>query len=91
MHCWWAFKSKYDNIIFQSRLISGSYPNTSNLFPNECMLKVTVNLNDLYDVIDRASILTSDKDKNGFTDGHLEDICAFAKHGFEQAEFPCDY
>ena len=55
---------KYDNIIFQSRLISGSYPNTSNLFPNECMLKVTVNLNDLYDVIDRASILTSDKDKN---------------------------
>lgn len=55
---------KYDNIIFQSRLISGSYPNTSNLFPNDCMLKVTVNLNDLYDVIDRASILTSDKDKN---------------------------
>jgi len=55
---------KYDNIIFQSRLISGSYPNTSNLFPNESMLKVTVNLYDLYNVIDRASILTSDKDKN---------------------------
>ena len=28
------------------------------------MLKVMVNLNDLYNVIDRASILTSDKDKN---------------------------
>lgn len=55
---------KYDNIIFQSRLISGSYPNTSNLFPDDSMLKITVNLNDLYDVIDRASILTSDKDKN---------------------------
>ena len=55
---------KYDNIVFQSRLISGSYPNTSNLFPNESMLKVMVNLNDLYNVIDRASILTSDKDKN---------------------------
>jgi DNA polymerase-3 subunit beta len=55
---------KYDNIVFQSRLISGSYPNTTNLFPNDSMLKVTVNLNDLYDVIDRASILTSDKDKN---------------------------
>ncbi len=55
---------KYDNIIFQSRLISGSYPNTSNLFPNDCILKVTANLNDLYDVIDRASILTSDREKN---------------------------
>lgn len=55
---------KYDNIVFQSRLISGSYPNTSNLFPNESILKVTVNLDDLYDVIDRASILTSDKEKN---------------------------
>ena len=55
---------KYDNIVFQSRLISGSYPNTSNLFPNESILKVTVNLYDLYNVIDRASILTSDKDKN---------------------------
>ena len=55
---------KYDNIVFQSRLISGSYPNAANLFPNDSMLKVTVNLNDLYDVIDRASILTSDKDKN---------------------------
>ena len=38
-----------------------------------------------------ATMETSDKDKNGFDDGHLEDICAFAKHGFEQAEFPCDY
>ncbi len=55
---------KYDNIIFQSRLISGSYPNTANLFPNESLLKITVDLNALYDVIDRASILTSDKDKN---------------------------
>lgn len=55
---------KYDNITFQSRLISGSYPNTSNLFPNESILKVTVDLNDLYNVIDRASILTSDKEKN---------------------------
>ena len=55
---------KYDNIIFQSRLISGSYPNTANLFPNDSILKITVDLNDLYNVIDRASILTSDKEKN---------------------------
>lgn len=38
-----------------------------------------------------ATMETSDKDKNGFIDGHLEDICAFAKYGFEQAEFPCNY
>lgn len=38
-----------------------------------------------------ATMETSDKDKNGFDDGHLEDICAFAKHGFEKAEFPADY
>ncbi len=58
---------KYDNVIFQSRLISGSYPNTTNLFPKESILKITVNLNDLYNVIDRASILTFDKDKNVVT------------------------
>lgn len=55
---------KYDNLLFQSRLINGTYPNTSNLLPNESLLKVTTSINDLYNVIDRASILTSDKDKN---------------------------
>ena len=53
-----------DNILFQSRLINGSYPNTSNLLPKDSLLKVTVNINDLYNVIDRVSILTSDKEKN---------------------------
>lgn len=55
---------KYENIIFQSRLISGTYPNTANLMPNDSFLSIDVNINDLYSVIDRASILTSDKDKN---------------------------
>ena len=26
---------KYKNIIFQSRLLNGNYPNTTNLIPNE--------------------------------------------------------
>lgn len=56
------FKTK--NLLFQSRLINGSYPNTTNLLPKECILKVKVNINDLYNVIDRVSILTSDKEKN---------------------------
>lgn len=55
---------KHDNLIFQSRLISGTYPNTDNLIPNDSILKITADLNDLYNVIDRASILTSDKEKN---------------------------
>lgn len=38
-----------------------------------------------------ATMDTSDKDKNGFIDGHLEDICAYAENGFEYAEFPSDY
>ena len=56
------FKSQ--NLLFQSRLINGSYPNTANLLPKESFLKIDVNINDLYNVIDRVSILTSDKEKN---------------------------
>jgi len=55
---------KYDNLLFQSRLINGSYPNTSNLMPEDNFLTITADLDRLYNVIDRASILTSDKDKN---------------------------
>lgn len=56
-----------NNLIFQSRLISGNYPNTSNLLPTDSILKIKTNINDLYNVIDRASILTSDKEKNVVT------------------------
>ena len=55
---------KYKETLFQSRLISGTYPNTSNLLPEESYMIINANLNDFYSVIDRASILTSDKEKN---------------------------
>ena len=55
---------KTGNLKFESRLINGTYPNTSNLLPNESLLVISTNLNDLYNVIDRVSILTSDKEKN---------------------------
>ncbi len=58
---------KYDNLLFQSRLINGNFPDTSNLLPKESMLKVIVKNSVLYDVIDRVSILTSDKEKNVVT------------------------
>ena len=58
---------KTNNLLFQSRLINGSYPNTTNLLPKDSMLEINVNINDLYNVIDRVSILTSDKEKNTVT------------------------
>ena len=64
----------YKNLKFQSRLINGTYPNTSNLMPKEDFLIISTKLSDIYRVIDRASILTSDKEKNIVTletDGNL--------------------
>lgn len=55
---------KYKNLIFQSNLLSGTYPNTSNLIPTEFEIKSTVNLNEYFDAVDRASLLTQGKDKN---------------------------
>ena len=55
---------KTGTMLFQSRLINGSYPNTANLLPKDSLVKVTVNINEFYNVIDRVSILTSDKEKN---------------------------
>lgn len=58
---------QYGNLLFQSRLINGTYPNTSNLMPEESLLSITTTITELYNVIDRASILSSDKEKNVVT------------------------
>lgn len=58
---------KYKNLLFQSRLINGTYPNTSNLLPKDHLVKLHFDINNFYDVVDRVSILTSDKDKNTVT------------------------
>ena len=55
---------KTNNLKFESRLINGTYPNTSNLLPDDDMLVIYLDLNNFYSVIDRVSILTSDKEKN---------------------------
>ena len=55
---------KNGSLKFESRLINGAYPNTSNLLPEDSMLVVSTPLSDFYNVIDRVSILTSDKEKN---------------------------
>ncbi len=55
---------EYEDLLFQSRLISGNYPPTSKSIPQEFNLTIKANLSQLYNVITQASILTSDKEKN---------------------------
>ena len=55
---------KYQNYLFQSSLLSGTYPNTNNFIPEDFEFIITTSLNDYYDAIDRAALLTQNKDKN---------------------------
>lgn len=55
---------KFDSIIMMSRLINGTYPDTSKLIPTEFLLGMKVNMNNFYASIDRASLLTNEADKN---------------------------
>ncbi len=55
---------KFDTITMMTRLISGTYPDTSKLIPDTYLLTMKANLNDYYSAIDRASLLTNESDKN---------------------------
>ena len=55
---------KYKNTIFLSRLLSGTYPTTSNIIPKDFNIELECSFNDLFNMIDRASLLTSDREKN---------------------------
>ena len=55
---------KFNTIIIMSRLISGNYPETDKLITKDFELKIKINLNDLYNAIDRASLLTNEDEKN---------------------------
>lgn len=55
---------KFDSIVILSRLINGTFPDTSKLIPTEFLLKIKVKINPFYDAIDRASLLTNEADKN---------------------------
>ena len=55
---------KSNNIIIMSRLINGNYPATDKLIPDDFSLTIRVKLSDLYDAIDRASLLTNEEEKN---------------------------
>ena len=55
---------KFNEIIMMTRLISGTYPDTSKLIPESYELTMNVNYDELYSAIDRASLLTNESDKN---------------------------
>ena len=58
---------KMNNILFQSRIINGTYPNTKNLIPTDKIFDLIVNKNEFYSMVDRASILNNDSDNNVIT------------------------
>ena len=55
---------KIGNLIVMTRLINGNYPDTNKLIPENFELKIKVNLDNFYNAIDRASLLTNAEEKN---------------------------
>ena len=54
----------YNNIMIQSNLLSGQYPQTSHFIPNDFAYMINLSLRDYFDAIDRAALLAQNKDKN---------------------------
>ena len=55
---------KYKNILFQTRLIEGIYPNTASLIPTDFLTSIKFNKNELLAAIDRASLFTNSEMSN---------------------------
>lgn len=55
---------KFGNIIFQTSLLNGTYPNTDNSIPKSFNYKIKANLKEFYSLLDTASSLTQSKEKN---------------------------
>lgn len=51
----------FDNNIVQTRLIDGTYPDTSRLIPSQFDYILNINKNDLVNAIDRVSLLLSEQ------------------------------
>lgn len=51
---------KFNGILFQTRILNGNYPNTAKLIPVQFDLAVKIGLKNLYDAVDRISLLSSD-------------------------------
>ena len=50
---------KYKNLLYQTRLIDGTFPNTNSLIPSEFLTSIKFNKNELISAIERAAVFTS--------------------------------
>ncbi len=55
---------EFDNVIFQTKLLDGTYPNTQKLIPETFSLEISTSIRDLKNAVERASILSRDRAKN---------------------------
>lgn len=56
---------KIDNVLFQTRLLEGTYPNTMRIIPTEFPVVIPFNKEDLLAAVERVSLLSPrDKDTN---------------------------
>ena len=56
---------KFKNILFQTRLLEGNYPDTSKLIPSDFPMIIKFNREELLQALDRVSLLSpKDKDRN---------------------------
>lgn len=55
---------KFDDTLFQTRVLSGTFPDVNRLIPDTFTTTIKANSIEFYNVIDRAALLTSEKDKN---------------------------
>ncbi|MFW5894959.1 MAG: DNA polymerase III subunit beta [Bacillota bacterium] len=55
---------KYKNILFQTRLLEGNYPETSKLVPQEFPVQIKFNKEQLITSVERASLLSSRDGQN---------------------------
>lgn len=55
---------KYKDMVFLSSLLSGTYPTNSDVIPQNFNIELECMFDDLFNMIDRASLLTSDREKN---------------------------
>lgn len=74
---------KYKNIYFQTRILSGTFPDISKLIPKEAQIKIEVNTNEMFNVIDRASLLTSEREKNIINFKNINDIVTISSNSPE--------
>ena len=62
---------EYGNVLFQSRLLDGNFPETSRLIPVEFPIVIKFNKNDLFVAVDRASLLSSREGSTSIVKLHL--------------------